>query len=221
MSGVSDLERLRADAARRAVGHGHGGRLPERLAIPEPVAVIAPVLLLAILYHLHSRQFRVRRAVLWAVGDQPDLQAMTPISKDRQLSESCSVSLSTLCNPTSSVSAVRVFGSRTAIGPRCLLQTSHMVPKVQLLLSADGPSVRTQLWALALFSQISPLSTTHCLDRREPSRPLSGMLTPPAALSCRMLSDLNSVRLTGMSSPASPPSRISMCRPARRAHSGW
>ena len=74
MSGVSDLKRLRADAARWAGGHWHGERLPERLAVPEPVAIIAPVLLLAILHHLHPCQLRVRRAVLWAIGDEPDLQ---------------------------------------------------------------------------------------------------------------------------------------------------
>ena len=81
MSGVSDLKRLRADAARRAGGHGHGGRLPERLAVPEPVAIIAPVLLLAILHHLHPCQLRVRRAVLWAVGDEPDLQHAVSIQQ--------------------------------------------------------------------------------------------------------------------------------------------
>ena len=74
MSGVSDLKRLCADAARRAGGHGHSGRLSKRLAVPEPVAIISPVLLLAILHHLHPCQLWVRRAVLWAVGDESDLQ---------------------------------------------------------------------------------------------------------------------------------------------------
>ena len=69
------LQRLRAGAARRAVGHGHAGRLPERLAVPEPVTVISPVLFLTILDQLHARELRVRCAVLGAVGDQPDLQS--------------------------------------------------------------------------------------------------------------------------------------------------
>ena len=57
-----------ADAASRAFGQRHGGWLFEGLRVPQSVAVVAAVLgRLAVLYALHARKLRVRRAVLGAV----------------------------------------------------------------------------------------------------------------------------------------------------------
>ena len=70
---IADLQGLSPHAARQAVGHGHAGRLPEGLAVPEAVPIISPVLFLSLLDHLDSCQLWVRCAVLGAVGDQPHL----------------------------------------------------------------------------------------------------------------------------------------------------